>query len=102
MKRITKEDIKFITNNILKEIDIHFKTKQVLSQAINREFEFWKVKEYDILLEFNHYCNLRGLSFTDEDIKFYHNLLKFEAKIQYDFNCIIKSISTAIFYLDEE
>lgn len=98
MKRITATQITYIANSILNEMDLHFQTQRVLSSVTNRKFEFWKVKEVDILIEFNHYCNIKDLTFCDDDIKKYHEIL-LQLTDNYKFDCLIKNIKTAIFYI---
>lgn len=102
MKRISKLEIETIAIRVLDEIDLHFTTQKVLKHQTKRDFNFWNVKEYDILIEFNHYCNLRDLSFCDEDIKEYHKILQNMTNENYIFNCIIKDINIAIFYIKDK
>lgn len=91
MKRITHQELNFVANKILEEVDLHFMIQKVISENTKREFNFWNVKEYDVLIELNHYCNLNDLTFSNEDVMYYHNSLMKESRLNYCFRCVIKN-----------
>lgn len=102
MKRITQEQLDFVANKILNEIDLHFRTQKVLQIETKLDFNFWDVKEYDVLSELNYYCNLHDLTFCNEDVMYYHNRLMKESREDYCFRCVIKNYQYGIFFIEGE
>lgn len=102
MKRITHQELNFVASKIMEEIDLHFKIKKVLSENTNTDFNFWNVKEYDVLLELNHYCNLHDLTFCNEDVMYYHKVLMKESRLNYCFRCVIKNYQYGVFFIEGE
>lgn len=102
MKRITQEQLNFVAKKILDEIDLHFMAQKVLRNATKMNFNFWDVKEYDVLTELNHYCNLHDLTFCNEDVMYYHNRLMKESRENYCFRCVINNYHHGIFFIEGE
>ena len=62
--------IDYILNDLLNELDIHFRMQDIFKKAYNREYEHMNVKRYDLYSNYLYYCNLHDIETNTDSFNY--------------------------------